>query len=139
MTTKAKKTAEIGMTGSACPVTNLLAPNVSRSFGNFSISYCRRSADYGCDTTAIVLGGRVFLVLNGCHAEPLVEAASSSGIQGCVDYFVENIAQANARSEHAMATGLESDPFALLGTALEVMGQHNVDRIARAIQGSGRG
>ncbi|HHH9443093.1 TPA: hypothetical protein ACP32N_005081 [Pseudomonas aeruginosa] len=122
----------LGMTGSACPVTNVLAPNVSRSFGELSISYCRQRSDYGCDTTAIVLGGRVFLVLNGNHAEHLINAASGNGIQGCVDYFVENIAQANARSEHLMATGVISDPFELLGTALKVMGQHNIDRIAKA-------
>lgn len=122
----------LGMTRGACPVSNVLAPNVARSFGEFSISYNRHSADYGCDTTAIVLRGRVFFVLNGNHAEQLCFAASGTGIQGCVDYFVENIAQANARSEHHMATGLTSDPFGLLGTALEVIGQCNIDRIAKA-------
>ncbi len=122
----------LGMTGSACPVTKVLAPNVSRSFGNFHISYCRQRANYGCDTTAIVLEGRVFLILNGYHAEPLINAATDNGIQGCVDYFVENIAQANALSEHFMAAGVASDPFNLLGTALEVMGQHNVETLAKA-------
>lgn len=79
----------LGMTGSACPVTNVLAPNVGRSFGEFAISYNRHSSDYGCDTTAIVLRGRVFLVLNGNHAAQLCLAASDIGVQGCVDYFIE--------------------------------------------------
>lgn len=122
----------LGMTGSSCPVTHMRTPNVARSFGNFSISYNPRSSDYGCDTTAIVLGGRVFFVLNGNHAEHLCLAASTNGIQGCVDFFVENIAQANSRSEHWMATGLTKDPFSLLATALDVIGQSNIDRIARA-------
>jgi hypothetical protein len=55
------------------------------------------------------------------------------GIQGCVDYFLENIAQANARSEHQMATGITGDPFELLGTTLEVIGQHNIERIAKVV------
>lgn len=122
----------LGMTGSACPVTKVLAPNVARSFGEFSISYNRHTSDYGCDTTALVLRGRVFLILNKNNAESLCSAASAMGIQGCVDYFLENIAQANARSEHRMATGIASDPFELLGTTLEVIGQDNIDRIAKA-------
>lgn len=122
----------VGMTGSSCPVTNVRAPNVARSFGDFSISYNPRTSDYGSDTTAIVLHGRVFFVLNGNHAEQLCFAADSKGIQGCMDYFVENIAQANQRSEHWMATGLRKDPFALLATTLEVIGQCNVDRVAQA-------
>lgn len=122
----------LGMTGSACPVTRVLAPNVSRSFGDFSISYCRRTVDYGCDTTAMVLGGRVFLILNGNHAEQLISAASATGAQGCVDYFAENIAKANTRSDHQMATGVVSDLFGLHGTALEVLGQQNLDRLAEA-------
>lgn len=122
----------LGMTGSACQVTRVLAPNVSRSFGDFSISYCRRSVDYGCDTTAIVLGGRVFLILNGYHAEQLIDAASVSGIQACVDYFAENIARANARSEHQMATGVVADLFGLYGTTLEVLGQQSIEKLAKA-------
>ena len=132
MTSSIPTLRSLGITGSSCPVTNVRHPNVSRSFSGFHISYCRQSTDYGCDTTAIVLDGRVFLILNGYHAEQLIHAATEKGIQGCVDYFVENISKANARSEHQMATGLVSDPFNLLGTALEVIGQHNIDRIAKA-------
>lgn len=123
---------QLGMTGSSCPVTNMRAPNVARGFGEFSISYNRHTSDYGCETTAIVLRGRVFFVLNGNHAEQLCFAATSDGIQGCVDYFVENIAQANPRSEHRMATGLGSDPFSLMATALDVIGQCNINRVAKA-------
>jgi hypothetical protein len=121
-----------GMTGSSCPVTNVRAPNVARSFGEFSISYNSHTSDYGCDTTAIVLCGRVFFVLNGNHAVQLCLAASSNGIEGTIQYFIENIAQANHRSEHWMATGLSSDPFSLHPTTLQVIGQCNVDRIVKA-------
>lgn len=121
-----------GMTGSSCPVTNVRAPNVARSFGEFSISYNSHRSDYGCDTTVIVLSGRVFFVLNGNHAVQLCLAASSNGIEGAVEYFIENISQANNRSEHRIATGISSDPFSLLPTTLEVIGQCNVDRIVKA-------
>ena len=127
------QTVPIGMTASTCPVTNARSPNVSRNFDGFHISYCNRSSDYGCPTTAIVLGGRVFFILNGNHAEPLCNAASDEGIQGCVDYFVENIGQANGYSEHLMATGVAGDPFDLFGTTLEIMGQDNINRIRQAI------
>jgi len=37
----------LGMTGNACPVTKVLASNVARSFGEFSISYRKaRKAPY---------------------------------------------------------------------------------------------
>ncbi|MFK4131955.1 hypothetical protein ACI2KR_06625 [Pseudomonas luteola] len=123
----------LGMTGSSCPVTNVRSPNVSRVFGDFSISYNPRSSGYGCPTTAIVLQERVFFVLNGNHAEPLCNAANNSGLQGAIDYFIENIAQANAFSEHPMAIGLSRDQFGLFETALEVVGQHNINRIAQAV------
>ncbi|HEK3716897.1 TPA: hypothetical protein SMW50_005794 [Pseudomonas aeruginosa] len=132
MSTEISNLRSLGMTGSACPVTNVLAPNVSRSFGQFSISYLRYCPVYGSNTTAIVLAGRVFLVLNGNHAEQLIDAASTCGIQGCVDYFAENIAHANSYSEHLMATGVVSDLFGLYGTALEVMSQLGIDKIAKA-------
>lgn len=128
------QTVPIGMTASTCPVTNVRSPNVTRIFGNFHISYCNRSSDYGCPTTAIVLGGRVFFILNGNHAEHLIIAASEEGIQGCVDYFINNIDQANGYSEHLMATGVASDPFDLFSTTLGIIGQDNINRIIKKTQ-----
>lgn len=125
----------IGMTSSTCPVTRAKSPNVARNFGaNLSISYNQRSADYGCDTTAIVFGGRVFFVLNGNHAVALCALAEEQGVPGCVEYFAQRIAQANGNSEHLMATGLIGDPFGLMQTALDVIGSDGVDRIAAAVR-----
>lgn len=122
-----------GMKSSFCPVTHSPSPNVTRSFGSdVHVSYNPRSGDYGSDTTAIVLRERVFFVLNGDHAETLCKIGENNGVHGCVDYFVEHIAQANKLSEHLMATGVSNDPFALMPTALEILGQEGVDRIAAA-------
>lgn len=125
----------LGMRSSKCPVTRSPSPNVTRSFGaDFHISYNPRSSAYGSDTTAIVLQERVFFVLTGDHSEALCAAAAEHGVKGCIDYFAENITRANGNSEHLMATGLHSDPFNLLPTTLEVIGQEGVDRIAAAVQ-----
>lgn len=125
--------AALGMKGSFCPVTRSPSPNMTRSFEQgFTISYNPSSAGYGTDTTAIVIRERVFFVLSGDHAAVLCAAADQGGISGCVDYFVEHIAQANRLSEHLMATGVNADPFGLMPTALEVLGQDAVQRIAAA-------
>lgn len=132
MKTKMKTTVS-GMTAGTCPITNARTPNVSRSFENFHISYNPSSADYGCDTTAIVLGGRVFFILNGDHEKPLLNAATEGGVHACVDYFIDNIAYANRRfSEHRMATRTIDDPFDLFTTTAEVIGYDNLNRIKRA-------
>ena len=125
----------LAMRSSKCPVTHSPSPNVTRSFGaDFHISYNPRSSAYGSDTTAIVLQERVFFVLTGDHSEALCAAAAEHVVKGCIDYFAENITRANGNSEHLMATGLHSDPFNLLPTTLEVIGQEGVDRIAAAVQ-----
>ena len=121
-----------GFTGGRCPVTNVVAPNMSRSFGNFHISYCRHSPDYGSDTTALVLQGRVFFILNGFHASAMVAAAEADGVLGCVDLFVRHIEMASSFSEHMMATGLTADPFQLAKTTLEVIGVDGVNKIIAA-------
>ena len=125
--------ASLGMKSSSCPVTGTRSANVTRSVGTaVHISYNPSSAGYGCDTTAIVLRERVFFVLNGNHAEALCSAVEQHGVSGCVEYFVQNISQANGRSEHLMATGLAEDLFGLLPTTIEVLGQGAVARIASA-------
>jgi len=122
-----------GMKSSICPVTHSPSPNVTRSFGStVHVSYNPRSDGYGSDTTAIVLSERVFFVLNGDHAKALCNVAEKSGAQGCADYFVEHIAQANKLSEHLMATGVSNDPFALMPTTFEILGPESMDRIAAA-------
>lgn len=115
-----------------CPVTHQVMPNMTRSFGDYAISYCGFLSHYGSDTTALVLQGRVFFVLNGYHAATLVAAAEEQGLQGCINLFIENIGQANRLSEHRMAACLIDDPFQLHGTTLAMIGQNNIDRIIAA-------
>jgi len=123
----------LGMKSSTCPVTRSPSPNVTRSFGSsVHISYNPRSAGYGIDTTAIVLCERVFFVLKGNHAEALCKAGAENGSKGFVEYFVQNIARASELSEHLMATGVSNDPFGLMPTALEILGQEGVELIAAA-------
>jgi tRNA1(Val) A37 N6-methylase TrmN6 len=105
-------------------------PNRVRNVNRFHISYNNHAADYGCATTALVLNGRVFFVLNGDHVCEMIDAAERHGIQGCVDTFIERINDANDRSEHRMAAGPVADPFGFYRTAFDVIGQGNVDRIA---------
>lgn len=122
-----------GLSSQRCPVTRQLTPNRVRNFDRFHISYNNHTSDYGCVTTALVLDGRIFFVLNGDHVREMVDAAERDGIQGCVDLFITRIHDANERSEHRMAAGLAADPFGLHRTAIDVIGQANVDRIAGAM------
>jgi len=125
--------SDLGMRSSTCPVTRRQYPNVSRSFGgHIHISYNPSSSDYASDTTAIVVNGQLFFLLNGNHAEALCKAATEEGAMGCAAYFAENISCANKHSEHVMASGLCNDPFALQQIALEVFGSEAVERIATA-------
>lgn len=101
---------------SSCPVTNERTPNGVKEYDGFYISYCRYQVEYGSDTTALVLDGRVFLILNGDHSEELIRAAETKGLSGCMETFLERAAQANPLSEHRMSLGLADDPFELQGT-----------------------
>lgn len=125
--------AATGLAPGRCPVTRQLMPNVTRSFAGYHISYSRQTCDYGSDTTALVLDGRVFFILNGYHATEMIEAALHDGIQGCLDVFIERIGRANAASEHRMAAGLEDDPFDLRSTTLRLIGQAGMDRLTAAV------
>jgi len=114
------------------PVINQRTINSTAGFKDFHLSYNQSSADYGNATTAIVLKDRVFFVIDGDHRKALYEAAEVSGIQGCIEYFIANIAQANKLSEHHMVIGVSKDVFNLNSTALEVIGQSNIDLITEA-------
>ena len=122
-----------GFKSGRCPVTKQVSPNVTKDFVGYHISYNPSSSDYGCRTTALVIMGRVFLVLNGDHKDGLVEACDATGFQGALDYFLANIAQANKMSEHFEIAGVGQDVFGLQKTALEVMGQTNIDRFKEAV------
>lgn len=123
-----------GFTNVRCPGTNELMPNLVRNFDGFHISYARHIREYGEPTTALVLGGRVFLVLSGNHAIDMIEAAQRDGVQGCIDLFIARIGQANRLSEHRAAVGIDEDPFGLYPTTLQMIGQHSIERISAALR-----
>ncbi len=89
-----------GFSSDVVPVINTPAPNMTRGFERFHISYNSSSAGYGCDTTALVLDDRVFFVLNGDHACDMTKAAAARGIDGCIDVFIDRIESASRHSEH---------------------------------------
>src|SRR5690349_15295328 len=66
-TTQICRHAVSGLASQRCPPTRQLMPNRVRNVNRFHISYNNHAADYGCATTALVLNGRVFFVLNGDH------------------------------------------------------------------------
>lgn len=113
-------------------MTHVVSPNMTASFAGFDISHNASIADYGSETTAIVLQKRVFFILNGNHCAELVEEANVNGIAGCVRYFAQHIDQANTRSEHRMAAGLSEDPFELQKTTQECIGDDGIVLIAQA-------
>jgi hypothetical protein len=115
------------------PVINQRSVNcATQIFDGMHISFNPSSVDYGSKTTAIVLQQRVFFVLNGDHRAALTEAAHNAGAQGCIDYFIEKIAQANPLSEHRMVIGEVADPFEVTPTAIAVLGQANIDRLTQS-------
>jgi hypothetical protein len=133
MTSTVNNLLSNGFSPVRCPVTQVVMPNMTRNFDGFHISYARNLADYGSDTTSVVLQARVFLVLNGYHADVMVEAAERNGIQGCIDVFIERLQQANKFSEHRMAAGVDTDTFSLMPTTLEMIGQSYMDRFMQAV------
>jgi len=56
--------ADMGFKGDRIPGVGC-SPNVHKTFEGFHISYRGDDGGYGGPTTAIVLSGRVFFVLNG--------------------------------------------------------------------------
>ena len=121
------------MVTSRCPITNTVSPNETLSFEDYHISYNSSYANYGSDTTALVLNDHVFLILNGDHSEDLINAGKANGIKGCIDLFIQRIGQANPLSEHKMAVGLMEDPFNLHKACVKVIGIENVNLLKSAI------
>lgn len=119
------------------PIINERPHNRVADHDGFHVSYNGSVRDYGCETTSIVLGGRVFLVLNGNHTHALNAAVIANGAQGCIDYFAENLSQSSSHSEHLMITGHQPDIFGLAATAREVVGQYGLDRLIGAVSNSG--
>lgn len=95
LTSRSPNPQDSGLTSQRCPLTRQLAPNRVRHFDGFHVSYCAHTRDYGCVTTALVLGGHVFFVLRGDHAGALIEAAELSGLEGCVERFLDLLEHAH--------------------------------------------
>lgn len=100
-----------GFSSSTIPVINQKSPNISRPFDGFAVSYNRSSRDYGCDTTGLVIGGRVFLLLSGNHALELAGAAEQGGLVAALTMFIMKMEFAIEQSEHLSAFGIAADPF----------------------------
>ena len=113
--------------------------STTRAVDGSHLSYNPSRADYGCDTTALVLHGRVFLILNGDHREGMFSAFDTGGIQAAASYFIDHLAQAHPNSEHQYVTGLAADPFGLIPTAVQCLGQDMVDRMASAARALSEG
>lgn len=128
-----------GFTTERCPVSRTVMPNSTRSYDGFHISYCRGETDYGCDTTALVVRGHVFLVLNGCHVCELAQAADESGLEGCVSLFIDLIAHANPYSEHLSAVGLAADPFGVAALFQAAVSPATVTRLRACARQSNSG
>lgn len=106
--------------------------NRVQNFGRFHISYNPSSADYGCDTTALVLDDTVFLILNGSHQTAMKNAAADGGLPACIDYFVAHIGQANRLSEHHVINGSLKDLFGICNSAQNALGNELMARLRGA-------
>ena len=115
------------------PITNEIAPNTILVLDNFHLSYNRNSSGYGTDTTAIVLKNHVFFVLAGNHKRKLEEHARL-GVQGCMEYFIQNINLALSKVEHEMALGLREDEYNLKSITLEVLGESCFQRVKESVR-----
>ena len=121
-----------GFRGYSVPVINTMAPNITKDFDGYHISYARYISEYGSDTTAIVINQSIFFVLSGNHASALNAISQSEGLQGCINYFIDNIDQANRLSDHLTVLGLEADIVDIKPMAEEILGQRNISRLAQA-------
>ena len=89
------------------------APNLVHMHDGWHLSYCGRSAAYGCETTALVIDNWVFFVLKGDHCQAWARAST---LWEALQYFVAHEEQIHSASEHRMALGLEEDCFSLMPT-----------------------
>ncbi|PTC00389.1 hypothetical protein C9975_07800 [Thalassospira xiamenensis] len=132
MTSKFAQLHDDGFRGHQTPFINTMSPNITKDFDDYHISYARYISEYGSDTTAIVLEHHIFFVLNGNHASALNAVSQRSGLQGCIDYFIEHINEANHMSEHLVVLGLETDIVKIKPKAEDILGQWNIARLAKA-------
>lgn len=125
-----------GFSAGTIPVTRQRSPNISRPFDGFSVSYNRSSRDYGTDTTALVIRGRVFLLLQGNHAMELAGAAEQGGLIAALTMFIMKLDLAIVQSEHLSAFGLAADPFDLSSTVKEALPEDQYTLASNTIRAS---
>lgn len=113
------------------PIINELTPNEVMDLGEYHLSYNPFSADYGSRTTALVLANTVFLILDGDHRTQMAGAADTSGLQGCFDYFLENLDCANHNSEHHLILK-GNNTFGVTDSATKYLGEENIARLISA-------
>lgn len=111
------------------PGMNRKSPNSTLSFKGFHISYNRSSRDYRTDTTAIVIKGNLFLILNSDHKTKLVDCAESNGLNGVINYFIEHLDQSNPKSEHNNIAGILRDDFNLKDYAFANIGKELTEKL----------
>ncbi|WP_415912429.1 hypothetical protein [Neptuniibacter sp. QD37_11] len=123
-----------GFNPEVCPGTHEVMPNVTKTKSDsVHVSYCSRTIDYGCATTAMVFKGRVFFILNGNHAQAWDAAIDEGGVSAGLDYFIEHLAEANPHSEHRMAVGIDKDRYGLMASLQEVVGGEGIQRVFEAV------
>lgn len=99
---------------------NVAGSNEIDDRGRWYLSYNPSVTGYGCVTTALVLGNRVFFILEGDHREAWGEAADF-GVECAMGYFMTQEACVSSFSEHRSALGLVADPFRLEETITEII------------------
>jgi hypothetical protein len=117
--------------GQRIPIVNEVAPNTVLARDGYHLSYNASSADYGSDTTAIVLRDTVFLTLNGDHKDALAAVSEEGGLQQVFDYYLENLSLANHMSDDRLIVKGDNT-FNSAINAREFLGDENVERLIKA-------
>jgi len=95
----------------------------------YHVSYNPSPRDYGCDTTALVLGDHaIFLILKGNHYDALNQAPS---MQAAVDYFIDHADLAHDYGDHKHLRNY-NHPFSVPKHADILLGADNIERILNA-------
>jgi len=70
-----------------------------KTYNGFYVSYNPSARDYGCETTALVLGQmEKFYILKGDHREQYMKLMDQ-GFDKCLEYYKDNIADSHEHSD----------------------------------------
>lgn len=115
-----------------CGSIPITSTNTVKKQGCHHISFNKSSRDYGCTTTALVIDGRVFIILCGNHYDNLNNALAD-GIESAWDYVVKNAKNLHDMSEHNQVLGLETDLFGLRETAVDYLSDEALNNLYLAV------